>query len=126
MPAKIEITEKEREKIKALAGYGMSDQDIAHVVDISEATIKRRFRKELDEGRSIAKSAVQQTAYKMAVGGNCPAMTIFWLKTQCRWREVSSDEKTNETNAAPINSISKATNDPIEAAKIYQRIMKEN
>jgi hypothetical protein len=30
---------------------------------------------------------VMQTAFKMAVSGKTPAMTMFWLKTQAGWKE---------------------------------------
>lgn len=88
----IKITNKEREQVKALAGYGLTDLDIANVLGFSEATLQRRCGEELKKGRSLAKSAVTQTAYKMAVSGKVPAMTMFWLKTRCGWKEITVNE----------------------------------
>ena len=42
----------------------------------------------IERGRDAAIANVSQTAYQMAVSGEHPAMTMFWLKTRARWKEV--------------------------------------
>jgi IS30 family transposase len=97
------ITQKQRENAQTLAGLGLTDADISRVVGIAEATLQRRCREELDIGRAKAKAAVAQTAFKMAVSGKFPAMTIFWCKTQLRFREPTS-ELLDELNKPENNS----------------------
>ena len=40
-----------------------------------------------------------QTAFKMAISGKCPAMTIFWLKTRAGWSE--KEPMVDETEDRP-------------------------
>lgn len=96
MAKPIKVTETLQVQVEKLAGYGMTDEDISKVVSMSEATLKRKFRDELDIGRALAKSKVQQTAFKMAISGKQPAMTMFWLKTQCHWKETTVNEHTGK------------------------------
>lgn len=71
----------------AAAGYGLKDEQIANLVGVSEATLKRHCAEELARGRLDAKAQVTQTAYRMATSGHNQAMTIFWLKVRCGWKE---------------------------------------
>jgi hypothetical protein len=43
----------------------------------------------LDIGAAKATAAVAQTLFKMASSGQCPAATIFWMKTRAGWRETN-------------------------------------
>lgn len=79
------------EKIKTLAAFGLTDEQIAVVVSIPEWTLKRRAAAQLKEGRLMANVKVIESAYKQAVSGKVPAMTMFWLKCRLGWREVPRD-----------------------------------
>jgi hypothetical protein len=57
----------------------------------SPKTLRKHFRHELDTGHAEANAQVAQTLYRMAVSGVHPAATMFWLKTQARWREKPHD-----------------------------------
>jgi hypothetical protein len=125
---KRKITDQDREEIKKLAMHGMTIKDIASVKSISIATLKRRCMKEINSGRVFAKAVVQATAYDMAISGKHPAMTIFWLKTRCKWREKNRFELTGAKGKPlnPANTIPVMPADPIEAAKVYQKFMEQN
>lgn len=114
---KIDITDKLLKQVETLAGFGLTDDNIALVIGISEGTLKRRFREELDRGRALAKATVAQTAFKMATSGKQPAMTMFWLKTQCRWKETVVQEHVGE-DGNPIKLIT-GTMTETEAAQAY-------
>ena len=97
---------------------------MALVLDITRATLEWVFKKELKEGRLQTKYNVLNTAYELAVSGKCPAMTMFWIKTQCEWSEtgrVASEENGQRTH----KNLKLNTKDPIEAAKRYQQFMSE-
>jgi hypothetical protein len=82
-------TEERRRTVRSMAGYGVSQQDIATSVGLrSTKTLRKHFRKELDGGVVDAKAKVLQTLFKMATSGQHPAATIFWVKTRLGWREV--------------------------------------
>lgn len=89
---KIEFDEKEVRQIHNLAVRGLSDNEIAAILErCSEATLKRHCADALASGRAKGKGRVKITAHEMATSGKCPAMTIFYLKTQCGWRETDHD-----------------------------------
>ncbi len=85
------ITPELRKQVETMAGLGLRDEDIANVVGLGEATIQRHCRLELKRGRARATAAVANTAYRLAVGGQCPAATFFWMKCRAGWREVARE-----------------------------------
>lgn len=80
-------TDKDRQEIKALIGMGLTVQQVAHVKGLSHDTLQRHHRDDIDQGKPLALAKVVDTAFKLATNGKCPAMTMFWLKTQAGWRE---------------------------------------
>jgi len=90
-------TEEQRKIVTALAGYGAKQEDIARILEISEHTLRSRFRKELDRGAAEAKAKVLQTLYKLAISGKCPAATFFFAKTRCGLRERGGPVETAES-----------------------------
>jgi len=75
--------------VKAMAGYGVPQEEIATILTIAPHTLRRHFRPELDRGAAEAKAQVLQTLFKMAVSGKVPAATFFFAKTRCGLREGS-------------------------------------
>jgi hypothetical protein len=81
-------TAEQRALVKSMAGLGTPHEDIARKIGIrSPKTLRKHFRDELDLGSTEAIYNVARTAYQMAISGDYPAMTIFFLKTRARWRE---------------------------------------
>lgn len=118
---KTDITNKDRKEIIELAKFGLRNTDIAVIKKIPISVLKRNCQDELTQGRITARSEVIKTAHTMAKSGDCPALTIFYLKTQCGWREKEKKEPEKIQDNKTINvTISK---DPNEAAKAYQQIM---
>ncbi len=88
-PAK-KMTEKELAEVEMMAGLGMRFEDIARLKGMCLDTLKKYANEQLYQGKAKAKVGVMQTAYKLALSGKCPAMTMFWLKTQCSWQETGN------------------------------------
>ncbi len=85
---RFKVTEEKRKTARALAGYGLTHEQIAQMIGTrSPKTLRKHFRNELDSGQAEANAQVAQTLFKMATSGLHPAATFFWLKTQARWRE---------------------------------------
>jgi len=82
-------TPEERKMVEALSGYGVREDEIAQTLrdGIDPKTLRKHFRRELDQGAAKANAAVAQTAYKMAISGRHPAMTMFYLKCRAGWKE---------------------------------------
>lgn len=64
----LEPTPESRELVRNMAWYGLRDQDIGGILRISEASVKRHYREELDEGRSYGIYKAVRTLYQLAIG----------------------------------------------------------
>lgn len=69
---------------------GMTQGNIAKVLGISEKTLRAHYAEHLEWGAELALARVAQTAYNMAISGDYPAMTMFYLKTRGGWRETAN------------------------------------
>lgn len=94
-------TEKSRAEVLALAGFGTKHGDIARYIGISENTLRKNYREELDTGSIKANSAVAKTLYKLAIEGDSRSC-MFWLKTRAGWRETDRHEITGAEGAPLI------------------------
>lgn len=79
-------TDENRRIVKMMSAVGVRHEDIASKLDIDDDTLRKHYRKELNEGRTEANAAVAQTLFQQAKAGNTTAM-IFWLKTRAGWKE---------------------------------------
>ena len=81
-------------KVEAMAGYGLSADDIARVLDIAADELKADYAKELAGGQIKANARVAESLYRKAIGEGRESViaAIFWLKTRARWKEVSVQE----------------------------------
>ncbi len=93
------------ERIRHLAGLGMTQDEIAHSLSISSKTwytFKKRHPEAavaLSDGRGCAVEAVANKLYEDALAGNTTAQ-IFFLKNRApdRWRDRKEHEHTGEVN----------------------------
>jgi hypothetical protein len=93
---KFSPTEEHRRLVKTLSAYGIPQEQIRRRIGIRSAkTLRRHFRKELDEGISDANFNVSRTLYKMATSGTHIAATLFWLKCRGGWKERSTEDLTS-------------------------------
>jgi len=88
MPKAAEPTDEQRRLVRALAGFGVPQDDIASHIGIDPTTLRRRFREDLDRGMTEANAKVAQSLFQMATQGKNVAAAIFWMKARGRWREV--------------------------------------
>lgn len=86
--------------VEAMAGFGIPQEEMVKLLinprtgkPISEVTLIKHFRDELDRGMTHANVRVMQgmfknatTATKVNPGGN-PILQIFWAKARMRWRQ---------------------------------------
>ncbi len=76
-----------RSKVRQLGGVGVPQDDVAKLVDCSPKTLRKHFRRELDQGGAEANALVAGYLFQAAKAGNVAAQ-IFWLKTRARWKEL--------------------------------------
>jgi hypothetical protein len=99
-------TDEQRRLVKAMAGYGVPQDDIALVVKCSPPTLRKCFRQELDVATIEANARVAQTLYQQATTPGNIAATIFWLKARAGWREKHGVEVSGP-NGEPVRQASK-------------------
>jgi hypothetical protein len=75
-----------RKQVEAMAGYGITEKDIATVLGIDPKTLRKHYRHELDVAHIKANSRVAESLFKNAIKGNVAAQ-IWWSKTQMGWSE---------------------------------------
>lgn len=68
------------EKVKQLAGFGLSTGEIAAALDVSHDTIERRFKADLKAGREIRNGSLRRKQFEVAMDGN--ATMLIWLGKQ--------------------------------------------
>src|SRR5947209_5144982 len=87
-------TDEQRQKVRALAGFGLSHKQIATVVEVGAVDrLRKYFAEELTVGPLEAQSNVMRTLFRLASSGRNPAATMFWLKTRAGWSEQGKVEE---------------------------------
>ena len=94
---------------------GLDQHTIAKVMGISNATLTKYYMHNLLVGKDKRTARVAGVAYEMAVSGESPSMTTFWLKTQAGWnskhhvvvedRQFDIQWAANETDIADANQV---------------------
>lgn len=93
-------TDETRKQVEAMSSYGVPQKEIAAVFGITDETLAKHYRKELDTACAKANSMIAQRLYKKAMDGDTTSM-IFWLKTRGRWAETIKQEHTGK-DGGPI------------------------
>lgn len=95
---KLCFSDDDIKKIENLAALGLTMDQIASVWDRGRKSFERYandnplVKQAIEIGRIKSNMAVTKAAYQMAVSGEFPAMTMFWLKCRARWKEVTHHE----------------------------------
>ena len=80
--------------MKALAGYGLPQKQIAIIVEVGSVDrLRKYFHEELRLGPLEAQSNVSSTLFRLASSGRNPTATMFWMKTRARWSEQGKVEE---------------------------------
>ena len=97
------VNDAVREKVRHLVGLGVSQDDIARIVQCSPKTLRKRCRDDLDCGAVEANAIVSNCLFAAAKGGNISAQ-IFWLKSRARWRERDESDHQAAAGDGDTNS----------------------
>lgn len=97
---RIEITDEMRAQIERLAGIGCTWDEITYIIaGPSVATLQRHCTEDFQRGRNLAKATVKQGLWSLIQAGDRTAI-MFFLKTQCGWRETNRTELTGKDGEA--------------------------
>jgi hypothetical protein len=99
MAAKILLTEDHLRQIEVVAGYGLTEAAIAHVLGLDPRTFRRRKRDEaavlsaLEKGKAKAEHQVGQALFTKATSGDLGAI-VWWEKTRAGRRDTTHHQHT--------------------------------
>lgn len=101
------FTDEHIEQIEAYASAGLSESQMAALLDMSRSTLDERAKKDdrvhraIERGRSKAIFNVAKSAYAQAISGKTPAMTMFYLKCRAGWKETQVVEHAGKLETTP-------------------------
>ena len=123
----LDITEEIIKEVEIMAGNGLTQQQIYRYYGIGHnywnklKKENKELRRAFHKGKSKTILAVSGRLMDKIMCNDLRAI-IFYLKTQAGWREKTTiNVKGNVKSNDQVLKIE--TTDPIEASKIYQRIM---
>ena len=90
-----EKTDEDAKNVEALTIAGVPQKLVSKILKISEPTLRKHYRDELDTSKAKANAVISQSLFKLAREGNVTAQ-IFWLKTQAGWKETNHVELTGK------------------------------
>ena len=99
---KYEPNDEDRKKVINFSSVGVPQADICKVIGITEKTLRKYYREELDTSAINANAQVAGWLFGQCKQGNTTAM-LFWLKTRAKWRET--DSPMSDSSAEPVTSI---------------------
>jgi hypothetical protein len=83
-------TDQSRMLVRRLSGMAVPHDDIAAMVEITDITLRKHYRADLDRGRAEANLAVTRALFKNATRENNPNVVaqMFWLKNRAGWKDM--------------------------------------
>ena len=120
MTRQFEPNDEQRRTVRAMSGYGVPQDDIATMLRVDPKTLRKHFQEELERGSIEATAKVGQSLFRMATEGGSVAAAIFWMKARAGWREKHEVTVRSEMTPLPVHALPP---DPIEAQRVYQRII---
>jgi hypothetical protein len=91
-----------RELVSLHATMGTTQAVIADLLEIDLKTLRKYYRKELDQSLSKANATIGGVLFNKAKAGDTTAM-IFWMKTRAQWSEKSQID--HVSSSAPISRV---------------------
>lgn len=95
-------TEALRNMIEQMVAFGVTQEEIANLVDLHLNTLRKHYIKQLEQGKVKANLKVAQVAYTMATSGKDGQMTRWWLETRMKESFKKTEELEIKGGDAPV------------------------
>lgn len=96
-----EATDDLRHTVKTMAACGLTQKQMSEALQISEPTLRKHFRHEIDTGLISATTEMADALFRRGKAGDTPA-AIFWLKARGGWREPPKQLEHSGPAGGPI------------------------
>jgi hypothetical protein len=85
-----EPTDKDRKQVTLMAGIGLTHDQIAKIVGVSDETLRKYYGEELETAASKMNAQVAQNLFSIATSKapGSVAAACFWMKTRAGWKET--------------------------------------
>lgn len=80
--------------VRTLAGYGCTQEEIAHACGIAESTLRSRAKAQLDEGYADIRCSLRRWQYAKAREGSVPM--LIWLGKQFLGQKDKAEQTVRE------------------------------
>lgn len=97
-------TEADRRQVEMMAGFGLTEVEIASVIGITAPTLRVHYRVELDVGHVKANAKVASNLFRQATKDDPKAVTaaMFWLRCRAGWSEYAPPPAPKEAKPEPL------------------------
>lgn len=119
-------TDENRAEVKALASFGLPQEDIAEYVGVSHVTLRKHYASELKLSAIKANATVGKYLFSLASGqaiskgathSDCKTAAMFWAKTRMGWRETNNlDVTTNGKDILPTEIVIRGVQPDVSSA----------
>jgi hypothetical protein len=96
-------TEKDRKTVELMTAAGIEQEAMCKCLGISQDTLARHYRTELDTAAERANAQVAATLFRRATNPTDPSgvtAAIWWTKTRMRWKEKTETALTGADGGA--------------------------
>lgn len=81
-------------QVASMIGLGLTVKEISAALFIEVPILKFYYKHEIDAGAALVNAQVGHVALKMALSGDSPTMTQYWLTRRANWKETQVIEQT--------------------------------
>jgi hypothetical protein len=97
-------------KVIELASTGLTQEEIAALLNVSDDTISRRFANEMERGRRLCNGSLRKRQYDLAMAGNEPMLRHLG-KHRLNQTEPDEPRGGNTFNISIVNLIDRPNRD---------------
>jgi len=99
---KHEPDQRSRDIVEALSGFGIPTEKIASVIGISQRTLLKAYRSEIDRGAAVVEAKLIGNLLRLSGGSDGTALKAIMFSLQCRFGWSQYAPPPPEPKPAPL------------------------
>jgi len=103
MTAEHKPTEEQRAEVQRLSGVGISQLQVAILLDIDVKTLTKHYREDIDIGIAKSDSILAGALYRKAIEGDDLGAMIWLSKVRLRWKPPEEATPIADSSNTVIN-----------------------